>query len=356
MRHIVIGTLVIVGIAAMPGALCCAQDAPPAAHVDVNAPIRDWRYVLTIHEIAQADDAERLSQLINDNPDRALARLPDGRTTVHCAAEAGALKSLRILAKAGCDLNTWDDKKRTPLSMAINANYLNTVKTLVELGADVNKEGLADGDVPERPLVVAARRGNVAVLKILLDAKVDANQLPNGTTALLTVAASGWTDALNLLLDHGADANVKDNDGSTALIYAAKLEDQSAVAALLAHGADPKMANKRGRRPLDLTETPSIWKLLVDKGADANVMVGDVTRLQYYIAQGNEPLVKAWLEYRPDPFVVDRQGHTAKELARKYADESANPDTEAARQAIVTLLVGYQRQYAADLAAHEGVK
>src|SRR5690349_1299851 len=119
-----------------------AEDA--AAAPDSAAPsaqVRDWRYLLTIHEIAQADDDARLANLVGDNPDRTRTRNGEGKTPVHIAAEYGALKSLKILGKAGADLNVVDNRQRTPLTIAVGLNYAQTVKTLLDLGADVNQLG-----------------------------------------------------------------------------------------------------------------------------------------------------------------------------------------------------------------------
>src|SRR5690242_3606234 len=98
--------LVIAGsIAAMLLSTAAWAEAPEAAGSGENpGQVRDWRYLLTIHEIAQADDDTRLSRLVGDNPDRTRTRNGEGRTPVHVAAEFGALKSLRVLAKAGADL------------------------------------------------------------------------------------------------------------------------------------------------------------------------------------------------------------------------------------------------------------
>jgi len=47
--------------------------AQPAA--EPGAPVQDWRYVLTIHEMARANDDARLGQLLSESPDRVLQRL-----------------------------------------------------------------------------------------------------------------------------------------------------------------------------------------------------------------------------------------------------------------------------------------
>ena len=370
--------------------------------------VRDWRYVLTIHEIARADDEARLSQLVGDNPDRMLARLPDGRTVVHVAAEAGALKSLRVLGKAGADLNVVDQKGHTPLSVAIGMHFSTTVKTLVELGVNVNFEGAVEAEAPMPPLVLAMRRGysdivttlleakanmdQVAsdgstpltagaagghaesvkfllahgagvdaknrdgdtalvlavrrgyadVAKVLLDAKADVNfPAPDGNTPLTAAAAAGHWDEVTMLLDRGASVNAADAAGMSALIHATIAGNIPAVESLLAKGADPQLTDKKNRAPLALTQNPTLWKMLVAKGADVNAQVQGATPLQHFIIDGNLALVKAWLAYKPDPMVPDRKGLTAKELARVQAGAAVMGD----RREIARALEAYQNEY-----------
>lgn len=329
-----------------------AQTAP----ADRSPDIRDWRYVLTIHEIAKADDDERLARLLADNPDRARSRQPDGRTPVHAAAEAGALKSLRALKQVNADMNVLDSKNRSPLSIALGLDFLTTARTLVDMGADANLEASPDGNIrPEPPLTTAIRHGNVELINVLLAGKANLNRrASDGTTPLTVASAAGQWDVVALLLDKGADVNTADNSGVTALLHAAEAGDEKRVALLLNKGADPRLADRAGRTPMALTESPPIWRLLADKGADVNVMVGNQSRLQHYIAQGNVSHVTAWLAYKPDPFLTDRQGRTAKELARKAAEGLPATSTEGlARREIVRLLDAYQSQYLADLQARE---
>jgi ankyrin repeat protein len=407
-----------------------------------------------------------------------LARLPDGRTVVHVAAEAGALKSLRVLGKAGADLNVVDQKGRTPLSVAIGMHFSTTVKALVDLGVNVNVEGAVeaeapmpplilamrrgysdivttlldakanmdqiasdgstpltagaanghaesvkfllahgagvdaknrDGDTPlilavrhgsmdvvkvlldaqadvnsrapdgDTPLILAVRRGGVdlakvlldakagvdatsrdgdsalllavrrgdaAVAKVLLDAKADVNFLaPDGNTSLTAAAAAGHWNDVSLLLDRGANANAADSAGMTALLHAAIAGNVPAVEALLAKGADPQLTDKKNRAPLALTQSPTLWKMLVEKGADVNAQVQGATPLQHFIIDGNLALVKAWLAYKPDPMVPDRKGLTAKELARIQAGNAVMGD----RREIARTLETYQNEYFAQL-------
>jgi ankyrin repeat protein len=308
----------------------------------------DWRYTLTIHEIARADDDERLTQLLNDNPDRTRARTADGRTPVHAAAEAGALKALKVLAKHGADLNVVDNGGRTPLSIAASLDYMTTVKTLAELGADVNKPALVEGGgtQPLPPVIIAARRGYTELLKVLLDAKADLNRKgSDGSYALTAAAESGRWETVKVLVDRGADVNVADAQGMTILMFATHEGDEGLVRTLLEKGADPRAQDTKGRAPLSFTESPALWKMLVDKGADVNVVVGGLTPLQYFIARGNVELIRTWLTYHPDPLTPDRKGKTAKELAQMAL---AGDQQNLARREIVRLVDDYQNKYYAE--------
>ena len=341
--------------------------------------VRDWRYLLTIHEIAQADDDARLGKLLGDNPDRARTRTADGKTPVHVAAEYGALKALRLLGKAGADFNVLDDKKRTPLTIAVGLNYAQTVKTLVELGADVNQLGAVAEQPLRTPVSIAARQGSADVMKILLDARADVSkQDADGNSPLTAAAANNQWETMNVLLDHAANPDVKDQAGNTALIYAvtagnldaaasvlrhkadpnvtdkdgrtplllATLEkDEKLVAFLLEHGADPGLADNQGHTPMSATESPAVWKMLAAKGANVNVMVGQATRLEHYIQQGDVARVKEWLAFKPDPLAPDQHGRTAKELARMYADKPTGTyEGDAARKEISALMDEYQKK------------
>lgn len=55
---------------------------------------------------------------------------------------------------------------------------------------------------------------------------------------LLTAASKGDLPAVKALLDSGASANAKDEDGITALMYAARKDKFEVVSALLNKGAD----------------------------------------------------------------------------------------------------------------------
>jgi len=91
-------------------------------------------------------------------------------------------------------------------------------------------------------LFEAARRGDAATVKALLDRGVDVNtKFRYGATALSYAADKGHLEVVKLLLERKADANVKDTFyGATPIIWAAQKGHAKVVEALLDGGAEGK--------------------------------------------------------------------------------------------------------------------
>ncbi|HEX8634643.1 MAG TPA: ankyrin repeat domain-containing protein [Pyrinomonadaceae bacterium] len=89
-------------------------------------------------------------------------------------------------------------------------------------------------------LFEAARKGDVAAVKALLDRGVDVNaKFRYGATALSYASDKGHLEVVKLLLERKADVNVKDTFyGATPLIWAAQKGHAKIVEALLAGGAE----------------------------------------------------------------------------------------------------------------------
>jgi len=67
----------------------------------------------------------------------------------------------------------------------------------------------------------------------------------NGKTLLITASSAGQKDIVKLLLERGADVNIRDKEGCDALIWAASNNPCEEICALLLdNGADPNSTNK----------------------------------------------------------------------------------------------------------------
>jgi thioredoxin-like negative regulator of GroEL len=167
------------------------------------------------------------------------------------------------------------------------------VKALLDKGADVNardKDGLT-------ALMWAAAGGRTDIVKALLDKGADVNAKTSyGYTALMWAAAGGHTDIVKALLDKGADVNAKDSDGYTALMWAAARGHTDIVKALLDKGADVNAKDEDGTTALMSAarngHTDTV-KALLDKGAYANMKdTLGMTALKYAEANGHAEVVQ----------------------------------------------------------------
>ena len=191
------------------------------------------------------------------------AALPSGETPLMTAARTGIVEAVRALLNHGADVDAIEfSRGQTALMWAVAQRHTDVAGLLIQHGADVRARssirrvivntGTAGGDaefegsmvVPEdrggyTALLFAARHGDVASARLLLDAGADANDTaPTGTSALVVAAHGGHAALATFLLEQGADPNAADA-GYTALHAAVLRGDDELLQALLAHGADP---------------------------------------------------------------------------------------------------------------------
>ena len=74
----------------------------------------------------------------------------------------------------------------------------------------------------------------------------------NGITPLHYACIKGSKNAVDILLDLGANINAVDNDGNNCLHYAVISKNESLLKKLLVRGADKNIKNKKGQLPYDL--------------------------------------------------------------------------------------------------------
>ena len=127
---------------------------------------------------------------------------------------------------------------------------------LVAFGAALLVAGACDKQPPDSPLIQAARTGSLDTIKLLLDSGADVN-LPGPTgddwdaTPLQHAILARQPGAVRFLLDRGADPNRVAGPKSPApLLLAAGDTDPTFVNLLLAHGADPAIESQSGATPL----------------------------------------------------------------------------------------------------------
>jgi ankyrin repeat protein len=125
----------------------------------------------------------------------------------------------------------------TPLHLAAHFGHTNTVRWLLEAGADV--QARSRNDLANQPLHAAtAGRAPVELLTLLLEAGADVNaRQRGGFTPLQATAQNGNLAATELLLARGADAQARTDDGQTALSFAQEGGHEAIIRLLHEQGA-----------------------------------------------------------------------------------------------------------------------
>lgn len=198
-------------------------------------------------------------------------------TALHCTAEAGKAACIPQLIAAGLSVDFRDQYGRTSLHCATISGQIETMRVLLELGADVNaqcdSDGYDSGCTPLRYALICEYTLEVVQLLLEKGARLNPSVIPI-VTPIHDAAALNLQDALKLLLGHGLDANAKAGDGSTPLHFAACNEHTELVSILLAHGANINAQSNDGVTPVYIAAERRLKKtlrLLLDNGANPNM-------------------------------------------------------------------------------------
>uniref|UniRef100_A0A914CHA7 Uncharacterized protein n=1 Tax=Acrobeloides nanus TaxID=290746 RepID=A0A914CHA7_9BILA len=137
-----------------------------------------------------------------------------------------------------------------------------------------------------------------------------------------TELTGGYLDVVQWLVEHGADVNVKSNNGETVLHSAAQWGSLAVVQWLVEHGADVNVKSNDGRTVLHSAAQGSldVVQWLVEHGADVNVKSNDGRTVLHSAAQGSLDVVQWLVEHGADVNATDIDGKTPLNLAkeRKY--------------------------------------
>ena len=116
----------------------------------------------------------------------------------------------------GADKDAKDNDGNTPLIMASQYGYTETVKLLLEYDAD--KE--AKDKYNRTPLIWASRYGKTEIVKLLLEYDADKEAKSyGGWTSLMRSSIYGYLEVVKLLLEYGADIKLYNSSNKSCLYY-----------------------------------------------------------------------------------------------------------------------------------------
>lgn len=336
-------TLSFAGRAWLSGAGACCISALLAA-APADAPLAD----AAMHgDVAAVESLLQRGANVNDAQG-------DGMTALHWAAMKDDVKLARRLIRAGAIVNAATRLDAyTPLLIAATNGHAELIDVLLQAGADP-KSATANGTTG---LMFAAASGSVEAVKLLLDRGTDprAKEHGRGETALMFAAAFNRPAVVTVLMQRGADPSaattvvdlskidaprpvlnadrqdtsrelVGTHGGMTALLFAARQGNVEAVEALLDAGADINQISSGDRTSPLLISTINghfdLAKLLLNRGADPNLTS----------RAGAAPLYATvnvqWIprSFYPQPTIQAQQRTTYLELMAMLLEHGADPN------------------------------
>ncbi|KAF5398316.1 hypothetical protein PHET_08478 [Paragonimus heterotremus] len=146
-------------------------------------------------------------------------------------------------------IRTVNYRKKCMLDYAFEGS-VTEMKMLLQQVMDENLQGgLGDDDI-ERAIKVR----HIQELIECADA--------NGNSALSEACIGGCIQAVQFLIDQGANVNAKGQYGRTPLYRAVFGRHVEVVQVLLQHGADPRIYADDGQRPIDIASEGALYELL----------------------------------------------------------------------------------------------
>jgi len=208
----------------------------------------------------------------------------DGLPALHKAVSNDHVEIVEFLMKNGAEYSLVDSEGRTPLHHAVQGSS-RCLPLLLERDVDIDLgdlHGLAAWHL-------AASKHNLHALNSLSEAAKDSRKLNclkanDGRTPLHCAAHSGSRDTIAFFKDHGDGDGVRDStfDGFTALHYAIEADSVEAVQYLIENGADTQALTIDGSTTLHYAlqrhDDPAVFKiveLLLGQGVDPCKARGD---------------------------------------------------------------------------------
>ncbi|KGO62622.1 hypothetical protein PEX2_046480 [Penicillium expansum] len=193
------------------------------------------------------------------------------RTPLFWAAMFGHEQAVQLLLEANCDWLSSDDQGESSLHASAMNGSEKITRLLVQKGLTQSTDMWGNN-----LLVEAALRGDLKLVKLLLDWDPDIDPQDIGLNASLQAAAmlKGNEEIVQYLLNRGADPNYIDYLEITPLMHASTSGSVSIVQILLKCGVDLERKDHSGKTALNRAAgrwgSKEIVQLLLENGADIN--------------------------------------------------------------------------------------
>ncbi len=181
--------------------------------------------------------------------------------------EKGKTEKSLAYIKSGEKINMTDKQGLSAIHVAAKTGNIRVLKALISKGVDIN---ISDRNYFMSPIHYAASNKNTTALTLLIKGGVNINANDRrGRTALKIAARSGNMNAVRVLVKAGANVNTLQGVSSTALMDAISGKHQEVVRFLIASGANVSGKDDNGNTPVILSS-----------------FKGDLKTIKYLISHG----------------------------------------------------------------------
>lgn len=213
--------------------------------------------------------AHSVVQLINKGAKVAVTKY--GRSPLHLAAYKGHIEVVRVLLKAGCDLDIQDDGGQTALHRATVVGNNDVIAAVIQEGCALDRQD-KDGNTA---LHEASWHGFSQSVKLLVKAGANVHAKNKaGNTALHLACQNGHAQSSKVLLLGGSRPDSKNHAGDTCLHVAARYNHVVVIRFLLGAFCSVSEKNLVGDSPLHVAAALNHKKtarLLLEAGADSRI-------------------------------------------------------------------------------------
>lgn len=211
----------------------------------------------------------------------------------------------------GADPDIMSNEGFTPLMLCAMRGDTETIRLLINSGADIKKLGTNDSC---NALSLSITYKHAPATELLIKAGSDVNwrYKQNGASLLIFAAAYGMFDIVKNLISSGALVNVVDSSGESALFKAVKTDDSAFIAYLLEKGADANHLNKNGQTALHIAAAEgkeNVVKAMIHAGVQLDPLsTSDRTPLNYALGHKHTAIAKYLLSQGANVQIRDNRG------------------------------------------------
>ena len=241
------------------------------------------------------------------------ARRKDGANALLRACYTGQSESVRFLLEAGADVNVTKPDDDNCLHFAVYGHCSTDIlKKIIEQGVDVN--AVTYGSLTA--LVIACSTCQTESVKVLLQLGADPNIGTGFSMPTLHVAVIGNcpSETLQEIIKYKVDLDAQDKDGRTALLLACENRQEEAVQVLLEAGSNPNIRDNYGFTSLMVAVVrgcrKKIIRAIIDRFADVNVTLESSSALMMACCERREDAIRVLLKAGADTNIARKDGLT----------------------------------------------